>query len=225
MKRNLSESLLKELVRHNQINKYITEQDAPVEDTPEPVAGEAEPTTPQPTDATLGGVTPEPTTPTDQPGQPVDVENDPDVEVVTGEEGTDTTDTTGTGDTGTEEVDITELVTTQKDIQSKQEEYMNSMMSKLDDLEHKLGQMDGIFQKINQIEDKLEKYRTKTPEEKLELRSLDSYPFNQKLTDFFADKQEDMQKSGKNEYILKAEDVEDVDNRQIRKTFDQGLEY
>ena len=83
--------------------------------------------------------------------------------------------------------------------------------------------MDKIVDKINQLEIKVEKYRNKTPEEKLELRSLDSYPFNQKLTDFFEDKKSDMEQTGKNEYILRPEDVEDVDHRQIRKTFDQGL--
>ena len=35
---------------------------------------------------------------------------------------------------------------------------------------------------------KIEKYKPKSPEQKLELRSLDSYPYNQKLTDFFDDK-------------------------------------
>jgi len=114
-------------------------------------------------------------------------------------------------------------VNSQKDIQTKQEEYMTSMMSKLDDLEQKLSQMDSIFEKINGIEDKIEKYRTKTPEEKLHLRSLDSYPFNQKLTDFFGEKSDEMEKTGKNEYILKPEDVEDVDHREVRKSFDQGL--
>jgi hypothetical protein len=32
-----------------------------------------------------------------------------------------------------------------------------------------------------------------------------------------------MEQTGKNEYILKPEDVEDVDHREIRRTFDQGL--
>ena len=224
MKKNLSESLLRELVRHNQINKYITEQDAPVAEPPptdEPVAEPPADTPPPAGDATLGGATPAPTDAQPQAGEPVDVENDPDVEEITGDEGS--TTETGAEEGGTEEMDITELVNSQKNIETKQEEYMTSMMSKLDDLEQKLSQMDNIFSKINSIEEKLEKYRTKTPEEKLQLRSLDSYPFNQKLTDFFDEKTEEMEKTGKNEYILKPEDVEDVDHREIRKTFDQGL--
>jgi len=129
-----------------------------------------------------------------------------------------------TTESGTEEIDITELVNSQKQIQDKQEEYMNSMMGKLEDLEQKLSQMDSIFQKINDLETTVEKYRPKSAEEKLQLRSLDSYPYNQKLSDFFLEKEPQFEKQGKEEYILKPEDVEDVDKTQIRKSFDLGLD-
>jgi hypothetical protein len=76
-----------------------------------------------------------------------------------------------------------------------------------------------LVTKINDLENKLEKYRPKTPQEKLELRSLDSGPFQQKLSDFFVDKQEEMEKSGKNEYVLTTDDVEDFSNNQIEGTF------
>jgi hypothetical protein len=66
---------------------------------------------------------------------------------------------------------------------------------------------------------KVEKYRVKTPEEKLELRTLDSGPYNQKLSDFFQDKEEEMEKSGKNEYVLTQSDVEDYSNPDIKKSF------
>jgi hypothetical protein len=222
MKKTVSQALLEELNRHNQINNYIIEQDVPPptgEDVPPPPAGDV-PLPPGPEDTALGGATPPPTEPSAEPGQPIDVANDPDVEEVTDDE---TTTETGDETSGTEELDITELVKSQKDIQSKQEEYMSSMMSKLDDLDQKLAQMDSIFEKINNLENSIEKYRPKSPEEKLALRSLDSYPFNQKLTDFFEDKKGEMEETGKNEYILKPEDVEDVDTREIRRTFDQGL--
>ena len=48
---------------------------------------------------------------------------------------------------------------------------------------------------------------------------MDSYPFNQKLSDFFEDKEEDMEKSGKNEYILTKDEVEDYSPIDIKKTF------
>jgi hypothetical protein len=63
----------------------------------------------------------------------------------------------------------------------------------------------------------LNKARPKTAQEKLELRSLDSGPFNQKLSSFFDDKQEDMEKSGKNEYVLTSDEVEQIVPSEIKK--------
>jgi len=129
-----------------------------------------------------------------------------------------------TDEGGTEELDVTELVTTQKDISDKQDEYMEGMFSKLEDLTSKLGEMDTILNKINDLEQKVEKYRQKSPEEKLQLRSLDSYPFNQKLSDFFVDKQEEFEKTGKNEYILTSDEVENYSDGDIKKSFDRPFE-
>jgi hypothetical protein len=84
--------------------------------------------------------------------------------------------------------------------------------------------MDKVFGKLNDIEQKIEKYREKTPQEKLELRSLDSGPFNQKLTDFFTDKQEDIEKSGKNEYVLTTDEVENYSPSEIKTTFNDYAE-
>jgi hypothetical protein len=111
------------------------------------------------------------------------------------------------------------LVNSQKKVEHKQEEYFDNLFKHLDGLETKLGEMDGIMTKLNDLEQKIEKYREKTPQEKLELRSLDSGPFNQKLSDFFEDKEDDMEKSGKNEYILTQNDVEDYSPNEIQKTF------
>ena len=73
--------------------------------------------------------------------------------------------------------------------------------------------------RLNSLEDKVEKYRVKTPEEKLELRSIDSGPFNQKLSQFFEDKQEDFEKTGKNEYVLTQDDVEGYSPIDVKKSF------
>jgi deoxyribodipyrimidine photolyase-like uncharacterized protein len=97
------------------------------------------------------------------------------------------------------------------------------MFDKLNDLESKLSQMDTILSKINDIEAKVEKYREKSPEEKLQLRSLDSYPYNQKLTDFFADKEVEMQQTGKNEYVLTSDEVENYSDADIKKSFDTPI--
>ena len=75
------------------------------------------------------------------------------------------------------------------------------------------------FQKVDSLEMKFEKYRQKTPEEKLQLRSLDSYHFNQKLTDFFDVKQDEMEASGKNEYVLTDDEISGYDPGTIKKTF------
>ena len=124
-----------------------------------------------------------------------------------------------TTDGESEELEITDLVNSQKNIETKQDDYFDNLFKQLGDLESKLGSMDNIVNKLNSLEDKIEKYRPKTPEEKLELRSIDSGPYSQKLTDFFVDKQEDMEKSGKNEYILTTDDVENFTDDEIRQSF------
>lgn len=204
-----NDRLIKEIEQYNKINNYIEEQF----DTATPEEGGEAP------DTEMGGDTEAETIP-----EPVDVTADPDVEVVDDTEGdvqTDVTNSEPTEESGTEELDITDLVTSQKDIQSKQDEFMNSMFDKLSDLESKLGAMDMIFQKINSIENKIEKYREKSPEEKLQLRSLDSYPYNQKLSDFFMDKQDEFEATGKNEYILTSDEVENYSPNEIRDTFNK----
>jgi hypothetical protein len=64
--------------------------------------------------------------------------------------------------------------------------------------------------------------RPKTAQEKLELRSLDSGPFKQKLSDFFQDKMEDMEKTGK-EYVLTADDVQNFSSKDVEDSFDEYL--
>ena len=61
--------------------------------------------------------------------------------------------------------------------------------------------------------------KEKTPEEKLELRSLDSYPFNQNPQEFFSQKQGEMKVSGKNDYVLTKQDVDDYSKDMIKNSF------
>jgi hypothetical protein len=96
---------------------------------------------------------------------------------------------------------------------------MDGLFGKLDDLQSKLSNMDQILNKIESLENKFDKYREKTPQEKLMLRSLDSYPYNQKLTDFFDDKKEEMDETGKNEYVLTSDEIENFSPNEIKKTF------
>lgn len=208
-----NKKILSEIERYKNINNYILEQEETDLPTPEGDTEGSEEIPPLP-----GGDSEEGDIGTEEIPEPVDVENDPDVEVV-GDE------VDGSAEVeGTEELDVTELVTTQKDISDKQDEYMETMFSKLEDLTSKLGEMDNILNKINDLESKVEKYRQKTPEEKLQLRSLDSYPYNQKLTDFFMDKQDELEKSGKNEYVLTDENIENYSESDIKKSFDAPFE-
>jgi hypothetical protein len=205
----IDDKILKEIGRYKQINNYLTEQEIPpAEDPalpPPPDAG-----IPPVDDAALPAdpatATPPPA-PVDTTPQPVDTATDPDVEKI------------GDEKEGKEELEITDLVKSQKTVEKKQEEYFDTLFKHLNDLENKLSDMDTIVNKLNDLEAKVEKYRPKSSQEKLELRSLDSGPFNQKLSDFFEDKREDFEKTGKEEYILTKDEVEDYSPSEIKKSF------
>ena len=212
---NIDKKILSEIQRYNSINKYIMEQAA--EPAPDdlgaltPDAG----ATPPPPPAEVEAVPPPP--PGGEEPTPIDVETDPDVEKIDDDGESEEKDKDESGDS--EELDITELVTAQKDTQSKQDEYFENLFGQLGKLESRLGEMDAIMNKLNALENKIEKYREKTPQEKLELRSYDSYPFNQKLSQFFDDKSEEMEKTGKNDYVLTPDDVTDINVNDIKNSF------
>ena len=219
-KMEIDKKILQEIQRYHKINKYILEQDATLPPPPPPMddpnaapipnapltpPGEVSPIPPGGAEDALSTANP----------QPIDVETDEDVTVID-DEG----DSEEKGDEDdSEELDITDLVTSQKNIESKQTEYFDNLFSQITKLEEKLAQMDSIFEKLNAIDSKVEKYREKTPEEKLELRTYDSYPFNQKLSQFFDDKQVEMEKSGKNDYVLTSDDVVNINPNEIKNSF------
>jgi hypothetical protein len=217
---SLDKKILSEIERYKTINQYITEQAGDVDPltaepdlgalAPAPGAGETAP--PPPAEPAA------PAPPAAPTNEPLDVENDPDVEKIDDEGKSEE----GDESSGSEELDITELVDSQKNIETKQEEYFNNLFSQLNDLQSRLGEMDQIMNKLNSLENKIEKYREKTPQEKLELRSYDSYPFNQKLSQFFDDKQEEMEKTGKNDYVLTSDEIKDINVNDIKNSFQPG---
>ncbi len=223
---SVDKKILSEIERYRSINKYIMEQ--ATEPAPDdlaalaPDAGAAPPPPPAEAGATPppppGGEAP--ATDAAAPATPIDVDSDPEVEKIDDEGESMEKGTEEGGDS--EELDITELVTAQKDIQSKQEDYFENLFGQLNKLESRLGEMDAIMNKLNALENKIEKYREKTPQEKLELRSYDSYPFNQKLSQFFDDKSEEMEKTGKNDYVLTPDDVTDINVNDIKNSFQGG---
>lgn len=212
----IDKKILSEIERYRKINQYIMEQEAvdPLA-APEPPA----PATPElpaaepPTDAPAAAPASEAT-----PSEPLDVEADPDVEKIDNEGKSEEEGK----DTESEELDITELVTSQKNVEQKQEEYFENLFNQLNNLEQKLGEMDSIMTKLNSLENKIERYREKTPEEKLELRTYDSYPYSQKLSDFFSDKKDEMEKTGKHDYILTSDEVTDINVNDIKNSFQPG---
>ena len=217
----LEKKLLEEVKRFNAINKYskkmIMEQDAPppAEDPlddvpPPPPAGDAGAPTdvpPPPADDAMGDVPPPPA----------------------GDMGTPPMDDVMGGDT--EELDITDLVNMTKNIKNDLENNksdnsavvskMDDVFTKLNDLEGKLAQMDQVMAKIDQLGATVEANKPKTEVEKLEMRSLDSYPFNEKPQEFFAHKQGEMKASGKNEYVLTKDDIENYAPDALRTSFNQ----
>jgi len=221
---SIDKKIIEEIKRFNSINHYINEQELPPPPAGDPLATDpmaagvppvdpaavppVDPAAAPPVDPAAAGVPPAP--PVGEVPEPVDVANDPDVEKVGGDT---------EKDEKTKEVEVTDLVKSQKNVEEKQEEYFQQLFSHLENLESKLGEMDNIVNQLNSLEAKVEKYRTKSPEEKLELRTLDSGPFNQKLSQYFEDKEEDFEKLGRDEYILTQDDVSDFSPKEIQKTF------
>ena len=131
-------------------------------------------------------------------------------------------------DMGTEEdtteLDVTDLVSKQDEVNTelsdqKDIQSLDDLMTKLSDLENQLSSMEEVATKISSLEDKLEEYRPRTPEEKLGLRKHDSGPYNKTLSDFFTDKEEVFDKTGKKQYVLTKDDVEDYSAVDIQKSF------
>ena len=210
---NLEKQLHEELMRYRSINKYgknlIQEQEEPIDDIPV-----EEPVDDIPAEEPVG----------DAPVDDIPAEGP--VDDIPAEEPVD-----GGIEPDVEEVDITELVNMTQNIKndldsskSDNDQVMGKMgdlFSKLDDLESKLSQMDNVITKIDGLESKVEDMKEPTPQERLEMRSLDSYPFNQNPSEFFSQKQLDMKASGKNEYVITKQDVADYNPGEMRDSFNQ----
>ena len=110
-KMSIDKKIIKEIERYRSINKYLTEQDAPPAPPPPPTEAGAPP-------PPAGGTPPPPTgVATDEP-EVIDVEKDQDVEKID-EKGK----SQEKGEEETEELEITDLVKSQENIEKKQEDY------------------------------------------------------------------------------------------------------
>tara|TARA_R110000803_G_scaffold39315_4_gene84827 strand:+ start:16557 stop:17273 length:717 start_codon:yes stop_codon:yes gene_type:complete len=160
----------------------------------------------------------------EMPEPPVDVDGDSSDTETTDTETTDTETTdTETTDTDTTELDVTELVSKQGetvDVVNSSNEKLDSLMSMLGTMEDKLSGMDTLMKQINNLEKKIEKNRPKTEEEKMSLRKQDSGPYNQTLSDYWDDSQDKFKEQGKDSYVLKASDVQNYSDGDIKNSFD-----
>lgn len=131
---------------------------------------------------------------------------------------------------GEVEIDVTDIVANTEETKEKVGEFdqkINDVLTKFGDLEDKLDVMDDMITKIDELETEFEK-RNPTPEEKLEMRSLSSFPYNLKLTDYWADKDDhydvmgdDIETDEPKEYELTPEDIEsDYNESEIEGSFE-----
>jgi len=134
-----------------------------------------------------------------------------------------------------EEIDVTAIVnksqeakdTAELAAQSSQETntYVKDLMDKFSNLEAQLGKMDSIMAKVSKIED-----TNKTPNEKLEMRSLDSFPYSMKLTDYWSDKVSDPSnnyeatENDEETFSVTKEDLTDYNELDIKNSFNPGIE-
>ena len=135
----------------------------------------------------------------------------------------------------TQELDVTELVTKSDEAKASADmatSKMDELMGKFDQITQHLEKMDGISKKIEDLEVEIER-RNPTPDEKLEMVSFNSYPYNIKLSDYWAEKTGQYDVLGKNgkeevekEYILTTDDIDDeYSESDIKNTFtDYGNE-
>lgn len=123
------------------------------------------------------------------------------------------------------EIDVTDLVKNTDEAKAAADNSNKNtelLLQKLTSLEQKLSSMDDVSAKIEELEKEMVK-RNPTPVEKLEMRSLSSYPYSQKLTDYWADKEgayDVMDKEKEKEYILTKQDVDsDYSDTNIKQSF------
>ena len=97
----------------------------------------------------------------------------------------------------------------------------DDLLGKFSELESRLGGMDEIISKMDELEKEVIQ-RNPTPVEKLNMRSMESFPYSVKLTDFWEDREgydtggEEVEK----EYTLTQDEVDyDYNETDIRNTF------
>jgi hypothetical protein len=195
-------------------DSFLTEQD-PAGDNPFLDVADEEITPPAPDEAEETPESPEPV-------EPVDIEPDMGEEEEDAEVEDEFADTEVEPSEDTVEVDVTDIVdnteatkTSVEGVSSK----MDELLSKLSELENQVSGMDKVIDKIETLEKEIEK-RNPTPVERLEMRSMQSFPYSVKLTDFWKDKEGyEATEENEEEYVLRQSDVENFDRNEIKSSF------
>lgn len=125
------------------------------------------------------------------------------------------------------ELDVTELVQgteAAKQSSDRANQQIDVLMNKFDNLNASLEKMAAINTKIDDLEHEIEK-RNPTPQEQLEMRSLDSYPYSLKLTDYWSEKEGNYDAMGGDkakdqEYVLTQDEVDrDYNAIEVKDSF------
>jgi len=144
-------------------------------------------------------------------------------------EGAEVEDEFASNDMGGEEtveVDVTDIVDKTEETKTSVDGIntkMDELLGKLSDLESQVGGMDQVIGKIDDLEKEIEK-RNPTPVERLEMRSMDSFPYSVSLTDFWSDKEGYEATEEETEYTLTQSDVDNYDKKEIRDSFTSNNE-
>ena len=184
-------------------------------------------------DAPESGGAPEDSAPADNAPEAGDEEGElEDMDFGDGETPEETPEEPIADDSNDVEIDVTSLVKGSEEAKAaadKATQNTEMLLQKLSDLETRIANMDAISSKIEDLEQEIVK-RNPTPVEKLEMRSLSSYPYSQKLTDYWADKEGQYDVMNKNnepkEYVLTQDEVDSTYSEpEIKKSFGVDNEF
>jgi hypothetical protein len=125
------------------------------------------------------------------------------------------------GSEDTVEVDVTDIVDKTEETKNSVDGVstkMDDLLAKLSELESQVSGMDNVINKIDDLEKEIER-RNPTPVERLEMRSMDSFPYSVKLTDYWKDKEGYDETEEEEEFTLTQSDVDNFDEKEIRASF------
>ena len=123
------------------------------------------------------------------------------------------------------EVDVTDIVDKTEEAKeeaSQASSKIDDLLGKFSELEQKLTGMDAIINKMDELEKEVIE-RNPSPTEKLSMRSMDSFPYSVKLTDFWNDREgydATGEEEEEKEYVLTQQDIDDEYNESdIKSSF------